>query len=468
MKKIYFLSLILLFLFSCKNENKSSALFSGKVLNSNISKIKVVDYNHSYNEDFPIDNSGNFKAIIPIKKPGTYFFQIGHDYSTVMLKDGYDLHLDIDLKNFYNSIHFTGKGSRLNNFDVSRQHLKAKLVGISRNFFLVPLDVFMQRIDKNKKAFTDLLNKSGLTGDDKRIEEKIIKYDYLLTRNNYDKFVYYYTKKHPVLPADYYDPIKNMNLDDEEAFCFSKSYRILIYENLRYTYNDALKKNPGLSIIDFTKNKIKPIKSALIRDQFVTGLFHTLKQGDPNLDKNYHTILGLLTSQRLKEKLKKRYEAILATKPSQKSVTFNYQNVKGGRTSLEELKGKFVYLDVWATWCGPCRREIPYLMKLIDKYKGKDIAFVSISVDARNDFEKWKKMVTEKHLKGIQLFADSSFKSKFIKFYNISMIPRYILLDRNGKIITPHAPRPSEKKTVSVLDSLLTTSKAGTRIMLKK
>ena len=47
-------------------------------------------------------------------------------------------------------------------------------------------------------------------------------------------------------------------------------------------------------------------------------------------------------------------------------------------TKLEDLRGKYVYIDVWATWCGPCRGEIPYLQKVEEKYKGKNIEFVSI------------------------------------------------------------------------------------------
>jgi thiol-disulfide isomerase/thioredoxin len=455
MKNFFTFYILLLIFASCKNERKPYATFSGTIENTNESVIKVVDYNHSYDKDIPIGKSGKFSDTISVLKPGTYFFQVGRNYSTFHLKNGYDLNLKLNIKDFYNTISFTGEGSKVNNFNISRLKLKSKLIGVSKDFFLVPLDTFLMKTDNNKRAFLDLLNNSGIKGNDKTVQEKIIEYDYILTRNNYDKFVYYHTKEHPELPLNYYDPIKQMNIDDEESYCYSKSYRTLLGENWRLTFKDALKDNPNLSIFDFTKNKISNVKSILIRDRFISMLFRQINSKNPNLESDYKTVLGLLTSKRLKDKLTKRYNALKSSKPSMKVKGFEYENFKGGKTSLNDLKGKLVYVDIWATWCGPCKKEIPYLEELIIKYKGQEIEFVSISVDSRKDLDKWKKMVAEKNLKGIQLFSDNSFKSDFMKFYNVSLIPRYMLIDENGDIITAQAPRPSDKNTPVVLDSLL-------------
>ena len=137
------------------------------------------------------------------------------------------------------------------------------------------------------------------------------------------------------------------------------------------------------------------------------------------------------------------------------SAAFDYENQKGGKTKLEELKGKYVYIDVWATWCGPCRAEIPFLQKVEEKYKGKNIEFVSISVDVAKDHDKWKNFVDEKKLGGIQLLADNDWKSDFIKSYGINSIPRFILIDPNGVIVKGDAARPSDPKLQELLDSLL-------------
>jgi thiol-disulfide isomerase/thioredoxin len=127
----------------------------------------------------------------------------------------------------------------------------------------------------------------------------------------------------------------------------------------------------------------------------------------------------------------------------------NYENYDGSKTSLDDLKGKYVYVDVWATWCPPCRKEIPYLQKVEKKYHNKNIAFVSISLDKEKDKTKWKKMINDKKMGGIQLFAGKD--ETFTKGYNIRGIPRFILIDPKGNITNANAPRPSNTKAIEQL-----------------
>lgn len=456
MKKYIIFYVLFLIFFSCKNEEKSYATFSGKIKNTKEPIIKVVDYNHSYDKDITIDSSGKFSDTISVLKPGTYFFQVGRNYYTFLLKNGYDLNLTINSDDFYNSIRFTGKGSDVNNFNISRLKTKSELIGNSKDFFLVSLDTFLLNIKHNKTIFTDLLQKSKLNEVDKTIQKKIIDYDYLLTKNNYDKFVYYHNKKHPELPDTYYDEILNINIDDESAYCYSKDYRTLLSESWRLNFVKKKELDSELNIIDFTKDFTKGIKSTIIKDRIVSLLFRLINNKNQELDKNFAEIIKMLSSEILKEKATNKYNSLKSTVANNKTIGFKYENYKGGFTSLDDLKGKLVYIDIWATWCGPCKKEIPYLEKIIKKYENKEIEFVSISVDSPNDYEKWKKMIAEKNLNGIQLFADNSFKSDFIKFYNVNLIPRYILIDKNGRIITSKAPRPSAENTIHYLDSLLT------------
>jgi thiol-disulfide isomerase/thioredoxin len=134
---------------------------------------------------------------------------------------------------------------------------------------------------------------------------------------------------------------------------------------------------------------------------------------------------------------------------------FDYENHAGGKTTLESLKGKYVYIDVWATWCGPCRAEIPSLKKVEEKYNGKNIEFVSISIDEMKDHDKWKNFVTEKQLQGVQLMADKNWLSDFVKAFNINSIPRFLLIDPKGMVVDADAARPSDPRLQEQLDGLL-------------
>ena len=138
-------------------------------------------------------------------------------------------------------------------------------------------------------------------------------------------------------------------------------------------------------------------------------------------------------------------------KEGEPAIDFNYPDIEGNEISLTSFKGKLVYVDVWATWCGPCKAEIPSLQKLETDYHGKDITFMSVSVDT--DKEAWEKMVAEKELGGVQLWADGW--SKITKDYAIFGIPRFLLFDAKGNVISTNAPRPSSDEIRELLEANL-------------
>ena len=138
-------------------------------------------------------------------------------------------------------------------------------------------------------------------------------------------------------------------------------------------------------------------------------------------------------------------------KEGEPAIDFNYPDIEGNEISLTSFKGDLVYVDVWATWCGPCKAEIPSLQKLETDYHGKDIAFMSVSLDT--DKEAWEKMVAEKELGGVQLWADGW--SKITKDYAIFGIPRFMLFDNEGNVISTNAPRPSSDEIRELLEANL-------------
>ena len=91
-------------------------------------------------------------------------------------------------------------------------------------------------------------------------------------------------------------------------------------------------------------------------------------------------------------------------------------------------------------------------------YYNKNIEFVYISIDVRDrpvyNYDKWREMIEEKSLGGVQLFADNAWDSKFTKAFVINSIPRYLLIGPDGNIISGDAPRPSDQKLVELFDSL--------------
>lgn len=210
--------------------------------------------------------------------------------------------------------------------------------------------------------------------------------------------------------------------------------------------------------IEAMEAKLATAKDNAATTKIVDETFKKLESGlaDTSLDENFRTIMTKqLTSEKaeiIETAAKMQKMHAMKGKPSPQ---FAYENHKGGTTKLADLKGKYVYIDVWATWCGPCRQQIPFLQKIEEDYHGKKIEFVSVSIDTKKDYEKWRKMVTDKSLGGIQLIADKDWSSEFTKAYGIDSIPRFILIDPKGNVVDADAARPSDPALRAQLDKLL-------------
>lgn len=117
---------------------------------------------------------------------------------------------------------------------------------------------------------------------------------------------------------------------------------------------------------------------------------------------------------------------------------------------LSNYKGKKVYIDVWASWCAPCRAEIPYSRSLKKSLEGQNIAFVYLSIDkVQND---WLKANEEEGLGNVDSYLITNpLKSRFMVKYKINAIPRYFIIDETGNVINDDAPRPSSADIGAIL-----------------
>lgn len=134
---------------------------------------------------------------------------------------------------------------------------------------------------------------------------------------------------------------------------------------------------------------------------------------------------------------------------------WQFEDMHGSMVRLQDIQAKYIYVDFWATWCGPCIQQIPAMEALKEAYiDNPNIAFVSISVDDMTDKGVWKKMVEEKKLGDMQLFAGEN-AGKLKAKYSIGGIPRFMIFDNKGNIIDNDSPRPSNAELKLVLSELL-------------
>lgn len=131
---------------------------------------------------------------------------------------------------------------------------------------------------------------------------------------------------------------------------------------------------------------------------------------------------------------------------------FNYKTIDNKQLRLDQLKGKYVLLDFWGTWCPPCRKDIPELKMFYDTNK-KSVEIVSIA--CHDNYETWKNLVMEKEMDWIQIFNNPE-NEDLTKIYDIKVFPSKILIDPDGKII--QTIKGEGKETFEQLYQLITTA----------
>ncbi len=136
-----------------------------------------------------------------------------------------------------------------------------------------------------------------------------------------------------------------------------------------------------------------------------------------------------------------------------KAPDFSLADINGKRFDLSDFKGKYVYMDIWATWCGPCKVQIPFMKELEKQFHNEPIHFVSVSLDKLEDKPIWEKMVRENQMSGVQLFAGR--EDNFGFDYKIEYIPTFIILDKEGNIMIDGAPAPMDYQTGGINQQLV-------------
>lgn len=441
--------------FSCKQAPPVDyAIISGKLLNKTTDQVLLSGVNNrSFRKKIETASDGTFKDTIRGGK-GLYQINYNKKRAQIYLESGYDLTINVDLKELGKTISIKGKGAAENNFLKARAK-KAKELEGTENIYLLEQDEFKEKLNTITSSLNELLDSTkDISESFKLAQQKDIKYTYLIKLTNFESYHRHYAKKRDFkVTPDFLNDLENIDYNNEEDYANSRAYKSLVDTHYKMkAYELAISENISKDVANlrtFSAIKSETIKNALLNST-IANITRT-----KNLEEYYALFMSTSTNEKQKQKVKELYDNLKNIQKGNVSPKFeNYVNYAGGTTSLEDLKGKYIYIDVWATWCGPCKREIPFLKEVEKTYHGKNIEFVSISVDKQKDYEKWRVMVKEKELGGIQLFADNSFKSKFVKDYAINGIPKFILIDPSGNIVDANAPRPSNKRLIKLFDEL--------------
>lgn len=438
---------LLLFLLAAVNMHAAEGItVRFDVKNPVLSNVVLV-YHMSVNE-FPLTDG---KATVQLDGMDALYANVyyGEKTKNVYLQKGDDVTISFDANDFDNTFAVKGGNEKANDY-----LNKIQLTGLSNEVYIQPWSEFKATVDKKIASMKRLLKARKFAADDKflKMEEGRITYFYANAFLMYPVSHTYLTQDTTlVLGKDYYDTLRQYVKEDDDL-ADNDEYRNYMIEtahvfdeagkNIRQLYPKVLAE---MSYIG------ENTKSDKVRESLIHFLAFTYVEGNgveniTDLQNLYYTYV---TSPRLNEIFKKacaKWDKAAVGRPS---PMFKGVDVNGKEMTLRDFRGKYIYIDMWATWCGPCQKELPFLKKLEEKFKGRNIVFVGLSID--QDKAKWAARVKSGALSGTQLHIGKG--SKFQSDYRISGIPRFILLDPNGRIVNPDMTRPSSEDTEKILNS---------------
>ncbi|MCK0130204.1 AhpC/TSA family protein [Flavobacteriaceae bacterium F08102] len=444
-------------LVSCTHETPVNyAVLTGKIDNFEGKEVTFEKTDHSVSKQITIESNGSFTDTIK-DNPGLYQLSIGKNSTPIYLENGNILSLTVDANNFINSLEVSGKGAETTAYILEKNKNEAALKTKDRAVYKLEEADFKKKFKEIQHSLNIKLDTAkGISPAFKTLEKRNLNYEYLNELARYaGGYHRQWAQKRGYRPSEgFLAELEDVDLNNDVDFYFSAAYREMVNRHYSRQIYALAKKDSieyGLQAITvYSKIPNQIIRNELIFSKAEYDFYQTV-----DFEKFYKMFMDASTNEENNAKITEIYTKLKRVSKGQPSPKFtNYENNAGGTLSLDDLKGKYIFIDVWATWCVPCIAELPDLQRIEKEYHGRNIHFLSISVDNAKDHDKWKKMIVDKKLGGIQLMADKDFNSQFILDYNIRSIPRFILIDPNGIIVTPNAPRPSDPALIDLFNSL--------------
>lgn len=387
-----------------------------------------------------VDSAGNYSHTFALDRPS--FFRIRRN--TIYLSPGETLRGDFTSSNM--DALFEGESAELNTYMKKRLFPKGGsfLGNLGRANLSSDFNVVKFKVDSLAAIRrAELKNVEKASAEFKDLEQARITADII---NSYQSYQYYYSGS---------DRFK----DRAEQIAFKTSLLPIITPLLetinedRYmdvaVVRDVLSRVYGDSIYQQTI-ELKPRIKALFQASEYAGLLDR-KFTEEDLDE-IDTYLAQLPAGDIRDELQKKRDAVDLLAKGKPATDLKLATADGTEVLLSSYKGKVIYIDLWATWCGPCIQESPYFHSLAEKYKDKNIAFLAVSTDT--DKKAWLNYLEKKESHLPQLI---SLDNEALRIgWKLKFIPRFLLIAPDFTIIDAYAPAPSsEEKIENILEQYL-------------
>ncbi|MEM6348769.1 MAG: TlpA disulfide reductase family protein [Bacteroidota bacterium] len=437
---------------------KGDATVSGNILNASGGEISL-----SYNANLVGYNLAELKA--ELSEDGQFTFEMSLDRGRQLLLvyngkrqaiyvyPETDLQLSFDLENFgkEGEVSGTGDGVIATQALMSyEQQFGRAIIGAEQREYLQSPSAekmiqYAQGLKERQLAWLEewQANEAVPASFLAQMEDHI-NYGYANFLFTYPRYYAYYQKleenEEVPLPEDYYDFLNDLKTQDDQAL-YSGDYRSFTtsYLNYRHQQEQAEDAEHSLfALLETAKNLFEGSTLGYVQGTLIVEEMKYSKVEDGL--KAYPEYIKQDYAEMFLAEVRPTYEITLALSAGNPAPSFTLMSKDGDEVSLADFEGKVVYLDFWASWCGPCIAEMPYGKKLKEKLKGEDVVFVYISIDDTK--EAWVQGLEDNEMEGVQLWTPG-WQTEVVTSYGVEGIPNYFLINRDGTINMPNPDRPS-------------------------
>ncbi|WP_159476500.1 TlpA disulfide reductase family protein [Dyadobacter sp. 3J3] len=417
-----------------------------------------------------LDSSGN--AVLEFKSdhPVLGFVKVGDIETSAFSKPGDEYDIILDSLQKAEGVRYEGDEADMNDYIVKCEAARLRFERINdKYYFQLEPDEFLSLKDSleanYQKLYTLLKEKTRLDPELERVLEIQQKMNITYFVHNYVRSKYGSQGEIPTALKSIIDktPDDSLVLNYKmrvyslvvNAFLESRIYAPLYQEHKDLSPDSINGMMPLLGSAKIEKSDYPNFMKELLLAKNVNN-YLVFSGITPEVDSIYLKFKNTYKNKDYLSALKKSYDKWLSIGPGRPAPDFSGDTPDGRKIALSDLKGKIVYMDVWATWCGPCKTELPFTRKIQKDFKGNDqVAFLYVSID--ESIPDWHNMLKkDKEFGGIHINQKQHQQPGAIwELYLMTGIPRYVLIDAEGKIVQSNASRPSSGKVTGEINALL-------------
>lgn len=465
MKLLLPLILIAVFFNGCRRPETLQVHLTGVIQNPTGEPVELVFFTDFTNNEREIitlvlDPENRFDVSFDIPGPISANLRNGRNSLQLFLSPGDKLHLEVDANDWINTLAVSGEDAVVNAFFVEYQRKlginlgtpffnNAAMISTAEGFKnIVDSVVNVQLGFLNNHASAGALTEAFTTFFNAEIrygaKNRLLSYPAIHQRLNQ-------LEQPAVIPPGFFDFLNDPGLFNDNLL-HSEAYANFLLNFLGYHYGlnpDRFLEGTSLNEINYklAGELIPGLSGEFARTISINREFNfgEIEKARAMLD----NFLATAVSEDLKGRVTRTWEAIQALMPGRPAPDFTLTDINGQQVSLSDFKGKVVYLKFWASWCGPCMRQVPPAKELKNRLADQnDLVFLYVSIDTDNNA--WRTTVEHHGITGTHLVTPGRERGA-PALYQVKWIPTFYIIGRDGNIFDNRPPQPSDPNVDEVL-----------------